>query len=597
MDRRQFIEGAACVSALSATPFAAFARSASPAGAGNPDFEVRALEIDGDRIWQWRSVAGAFAFMEKLNLNTLVFNQNDLTETVIWPHKYYPLKLRRSRWPTRMSRVENAREYLINVTSEAKKRGIKFFFEVKEISFPDGIVELHPEVLSPNGAVCANHPFWWEFLETKYTELFNVIPDLGGIIVSPGSRESQLSFVANNCSCKTCAGYTATEWYTKLISAMYAPIKSHGKILAVRDFGSNRALMDQVIDAASNMSNDIVLMLKAMAQDFYPPQPNNPRIGHVNNHPQWIEYDCWGQFFGQGLFPCGVVEDMQRRLVYCKANGAVGIQLRTNIEWETECSVFNSFNLLNFVAGGLLCQSTTLDLDEAYKSWMQFGLYDALISESMQPDPVPIPPEYLPRLKNFMKACWGVMEKTVYVRGFLFCSGSGMFPQTVAEGYNHMKGQARLAEENGGGDSRWKDASKRVDPTEENIAIVFAEKDKALAEVQELSGILQPDSLPVSPEFKEHIKTLLRMYHIYVKGVRLCAIGCFRAKQADETKNAEVARQALRAVEDLQQYRTEVVQLLAERYYPHYVLRMFAVDYLDDFIRDVHNICSPLAKK
>jgi hypothetical protein len=189
------------------------------------------------------------------------------------------------------------------------------------------------------------------------------------------------------------------------------------------------------------------------------------------------------------------------------------------------------------------------------------------------------------------------MEKTVYVRGFLFCSGSGMFPQTVAEGYNHMKGQARLAEENGGGDSRWKDASKRVDPTEENIAIVFAEKDKALAEVQELSGILQPDSLPVSPEFKEHIKTLLRMYHIYVKGVRLSAIGCFRAKQADETKNAEVARQALRAVEDLQQYRTEVVQLLAERYYPHYVLRMFAVDYLDDFIRDVHNICSPLAKK
>lgn len=598
MDRRQFIGGAASIPALSAFPFASFAQSASPASTrtnlGKPEFEFRALEIDGDRIWQWKAVATAFSFMEKLNLNALVFNQNDLTETVIWPHKYYPLKLRRARWPTRMSRVENAREYLTNVTVEAKKRGIRFFFEVKEISFPDGIIELHPEVLGANGAICPNHPFWWEFLETKYTELFDVIPDLAGIIVSPGSRESQLSFVANKCSCKTCENDTPTEWYTKLIGAMYAPIKKHGKTLAVRDFASTRAEMDHVINAASNMSPDIVLMLKAMAQDFYPPQPNNPRIGHVDNHPQWIEYDCWGQFYGQGLFPCGVVEDLQRRLAYCLANGATGVQLRTNIEWETEQSVFNSFNLLNFAAGGLLSQNTTLDLDEVYKTWMQFGLYDSLISESMVPDPVPIPLAYLSRLKNYMKASWDVMEKTVYVRGFLFCSGSGMFPQTVEEGFNHMRGQAILAEENAGGDPRWKGAATRVEPTEENIAVVFAEKDKALAEVQKLSSILQPDSLPVSPEFKEHIKTLIHMYYVYVKGVRLAAIGCFRARQASVTKNAEAAQQALRAVDDLQQYRAEVVQMLGEKYYPHYVYRMFDVDYLASLIRDIHRICSPL---
>ena len=599
MDRRQFIGGAASLPALSSIPFSAIG-SANAATSTlpklvPPDFAVRALEIDGDRIWQWKSVAIAFSFMEKLNLNTLVFNQNDLVETVIWPHKYYPLALRRARWPTRMSRVENAREYLTNVTTEAKKRGIHFYFEVKEISFSDGIVELHPEVLSPKGAVCANHPFWWEFLETKYTELFNVMPELAGIVVSPGSRESQLSYVANNCSCATCNAGTATAWYTKLIGAIYKPVKQHGKTLAVRDFATNRAEMDQVVDAASNMSQDIVVMLKAMAQDFYPPQPNNPRIGHVDQHPQWIEYDCWGQFFGQGLFPVGVVEDIQDRLKFCLANKAVGVQLRTNIEWETEQSCFNSFNLLNFVAGSLLSQKTTLDLDLVYKSWLQLGLYDSLISESMEPDPVPIPVTHRDRLREYMKASWSVMEKTVYVRGFLFCSGSGMFPQTVSEGFDRMREQARLAEENGGGDPKWKDAAKKVDPTKENIAIIFAEKEKALTEVQKLTGILQPDSLPVSVEFKNHIKLLLRMYTSYVKGVRLAAIGCFRAEQASETKDSEAAQQATQAANELEQYRTEITAMLAERYYPHYVFRMFDVDYLASLIKDIRKIVLPLS--
>jgi hypothetical protein len=84
------------------------------------------------------------------------------------------------------------------------------------------------------------------------------------------------------------------------------------------------------------------------------------------------------------------------------------------------------------------------------------------------------------------------------------------------------------------------------------------------------------------------------MCYVYVKGVRLAAMGCFRARQASVTKNAEAAQQALRAVDDLQQYRAEVVQMLGEKYYPHYVYRMFDVDYLASLSRDIHRICSPL---
>ncbi len=41
----------------------------------------------------------------------------------------------------------------------------------------------------------------------------------------------------------------------------------------------------------------------------------NPAIGCCGSDMrQWVEFDTWGQYFGLGVFPCSVVEDMQGRL-------------------------------------------------------------------------------------------------------------------------------------------------------------------------------------------------------------------------------------------------------------------------------------------
>lgn len=541
---------------------------------------MRGLEIHSSRMWRWKSVITAFEAMDGLELNTLIFHQDDLTDTVVWPEKYFPLESRYRRWPVRIANVENAREYLSDVVSEAHKRGMQFFVEVKEIWFPDGLLELHPELMDAKGAICPTNPFWWDFLEAKYRELFEVLPGIAGVIVSPGSRESKVSIAANKCSCERCANDSPLEWYTKLIRAMYRTMEAQGKTLVVRDFAFTKEDQNLVMNACSRVSDKIVAALKNTPHDFYPTFPNNPRIGNMGAHQQWIEFDVWGQFYGLGLLPCSLAEDMQRRLEYCAAKGAKGAWFRTDIEWESEASVFNSFNFLNLVAGAMLSREPGVGIDTVYRRWLEWGLYDALLPESVEPAPVPVPASYAEPLREFMKASWSVMEKTAYVRGFLFGDGTGTFVDGVENAFFFMTVFH-------GRDDWDPGASARIQPNEENIAAIVAEKDAAMAEVEKLGAILRVEELPLAAEFKSHLILTLRLYSEYVRGMRLCAIGCFRAKQASITRRREHASMALDAAEQLQRYRAEIAAMLGERYYPHYVYRTFDVRHLDSLIADI----------
>ena len=68
--------------------------------------------------------------------------------------------------------------------------------------------------------------------------------------------------------------------------------------------------------------------------------PDNPAIGNCGKLNQWVEYDTWGQFFGLGVFPCSVAEDMSGRMKRYLERGATGVMLRTDWENMTQSSVF-----------------------------------------------------------------------------------------------------------------------------------------------------------------------------------------------------------------------------------------------------------------
>jgi hypothetical protein len=140
-------------------------------------------------------------------------------------------------------------------------------------------------------------------------------------------------------------------------------------------------------------------------------------------------------------------------------------------------------------------------------------------------------------------------------------------------------------------------ANARIEPTEENIAAVIAEKDQALAEVLKLPSILQAESLPIHTEMKAKLNSMLMFYIQYVKGFRVCAIGYFRTKQAKETNDPRHALQALNAADEIAKFGIETATMLGDKFFPHYVYRAFDLGRLELLVADIRRICSPIAAK
>ncbi|HZZ57973.1 MAG TPA: hypothetical protein VFE31_09090, partial [Opitutaceae bacterium] len=533
------------------------------------EFAVRGFEICSNErfqtaMWRWKALDRALAMMRRLEFNTLIFHQNTLTDWAVLPRRYFPPAATRARWPIRCANVANGRSHLREVVRRARAQGAEFFLEVKEMSYPDELIELHPELMVIKGVVCPTHPFWWDYQRAKYTELLEDIPDIGGVLVSPGTRESKLSLSVHNCTCERCRNTRPEDWYANILRSMYEPLAAKGKKLVVRDFAYSREEQNLIMDACSRVSPDIVAALKNTPHDFYPPFPDNPRIGHVGPHPQWIEFDTWGNYFAFGFFPVSVVEDMQRRLRHAKAAGAIGAMFRTDLEFISDASDFNSWDLVNVFGAGLLTQCIERPLPEVYRAWLQYGAADHMRPESEQPPAAPVDPAKFDQFMRFLRASWNVMEKTLYVRGFVFAEGSCQFPFNVDRAFfNMLIFQGRDDWEPG--------ASRRIEPTPENLAAVFAEKDAAVAGHDQLLSILDLPSTGLPPALQDSFRTMMDLYRYYSVGFAHCARVCFTAKRLETTRDPADAEAVRRAIAGLQDYRGRLERRLEGTYYPHYV--------------------------
>jgi hypothetical protein len=507
---------------------------------------------------------------------------------LVLPQPYFDEKFMKSRNPVRFSSLRNNRYYINRVIDDARAQCVDVFFETKEVWFHDLLLELHPEVRGPEGALCATHPFWWEFVEAKMRDAIELVPGFAGIIVSPGTRESMVSISTNACRCERCRSYDPAEWYRRLFDGMHRPLAEHGKTLAVRDFSYTEDQQSHILSAATACSSDIVVSLKNTPHDFYPTFPNNPRIGRCGPLRQWIEFDTWGQFFGLGVFPVSVAEDMKERLRHCRERGATGAYFRTDWEVITDNSSFNSFNLLNLFAGAMLTENTETDLDDVYRAWIDHGLLSSLQTGSMLQEPErPAASDALERLKAFMQRSWSILEKGIYARGHVFHENS-QFPDSVWKAFYIMFDFHKR--------DYWDPGSTNaVRATDENIAAVVREKEEALRLVQSLPDLLDVDRLGVSESLGRDLKDLLRLYEAYIAGFHACAEACFRGQKALESGTGEDASAARACLPALAASRDALNNLLGLRSYPHLVYELIDTSRLDGIMAAIESACPAAA--
>lgn len=526
-------------------------------------FNFRGLEFHSQRMWQWEQVERAVALMRDLGMNALIFHQNDLVDQLVLPSRWFPEELMWKINPVRMHTIGNNRHYLNRVISAASEAGLDFYLEVKELWFPDALPDVVPGLRNPDGSLCPYNPFFRDFLREKYRELLAAVPGIAGVIISAGTRESKVSISANRCTCERCRTRTPLEWYTTVLQSIYDPLSAQGKVLAVRDFAYTSEVQSLMIHAADIVSPDIVITLKNTPHDYYPNFPNNPKIGNCGFHRQWVEFDGWGQFYGLGFFPVSVVEDMQKRIQYCRIRNVVGIWVRTDWEVITDDGAFNSFNLLNVFGAGMLAADPDIDVSEVYRRWLAYGLNSPLRPASAVVPAAPPAADSHRQIVSMMRQSWTVMEKSCYVRGHVF-NEDDQYPNSVERAFDMM---IRIH-----GRDEWDPgASRRIDPTPENLASIFAEKREAIVLVQKIASSFDSAALQVGDRLASEIDEMLDLYIWYVRGFEACAKLCFLSKRAESTGCADDIADFTEAVDGVWEFRKGMMARLDGTRYPHYV--------------------------
>ncbi len=548
-----------------------------------PAFAVRGIEIHTRHMWEWEHVKRVLDFAVQTRLNTLVFHENDLIDMVSYPERYLPRDMMKRAFPVYMHATENNRYYMRKVAAQARELGIDFFFEVKELWYRNYLLSSYPDLVK-NGAVCPNHPFWWEFLPAKLEALFGYIPELSGIIVSIGSKESRLSLRNTRCRCELCQHTPARAWHEKVIDSMYRPIRNVGKRLVLRDFVWSPKDLDEMVSAAESAPPDVVISLKNTPHDYYPNFPHNPRIGRVGNHAQWIEYDVWGQFFAWGAFPCVLLDDMKQRMEYALANGATGFIARTDWESISEGNALDGLNRLNLYGTARLSYDLDTDARDIYREWLEgpvstaFSASDIPSYRGVEHDADQVD---IDALRAVLGETWSVIRNGIYLGGCVFHEDS-MFPVALDDAWWIMRENHSLAD--------WDPTKASVlDMTPENVRVLLGEKETALAMIRILADRLRQDNnrMRLNPRFFADLLKTFEMYVLYIEGFCHCAKACVLTQFFLSTNTPSAKAEANTAIEGLAAFAARLRQSVSRTQLLHYVYMLVDPDRLDALVADL----------
>lgn len=530
-------------------------------------FDFCGLEMHSRSMWYHSHVKNALEFMEDNGFNALIFHQSDILNHLVLPKKYLDKKLMWEKFRgMRMFLIESNRNYINKFVREANRKGIDFYFSLKEIYCPDEILEVYPFLVREKNVACPTDPFWWGYIEACIEDLCETVPGFKGVILSSGTHEARTSLTKKNpCTCERCKNTNPYDWYYEGFKAVYGPLKKHGKGFVVRDFSNTAANQSVILKAATAVSKDVIISLKNTPHDYFPTFPDNPKIG-TTGQKEWIEFDSWGQFYGSGIFPASIAEDIKKRMDHCHKKGAVGVYFRTDWEGMFENSTFSTPNMINLYAGGLLAGDVDADLDRAYEKWGKAGWIATLKSDSDRP--LPVPPansEAWKNMRDFVKASWEVMRKTVYVRTHWFCEDN-MFPDSLDIAFRMMVSYH--------GRDQWDPgASDMVKVTEENMEIIFQEKEQAIKECKALARILKAETLGFPQETLDDISEMFALYLLYCNIGKFSCRTVFLSQRALDTGSEEDRKKALDSAEELLAYRDHVIKHLdsKEGIYPHII--------------------------
>ncbi|MDT0496425.1 fibronectin type III domain-containing protein [Algiphilus sp. W345] len=213
----------------------------------------------------------------------------------------------------------------------------------------------------------------------RYRDLLTRIPEIDGVVISFGSAPSELSTVLPSCQAAQYA--RIAERYKAMIEAVSRVVMDEfGKQVFVRSFYHKGLEIPFLRAALAQTQRPITVMTKSEPNDFEPYYPLDPLIADVGAHPQFLELDCAGEYWGRSTIPFVAAEYFAQRYRETREKFAAGAEGRfigsaCRVD-RYEHPAFGTLNEANIDAQALLVQDPDTDWREILAGFVstRFGL-------------------------------------------------------------------------------------------------------------------------------------------------------------------------------------------------------------------------------
>ncbi len=327
-----------------------------------------------------------------------------------------------------------------------------------------------PKELMKDGKADLDDPKLWEFIKSKYDKLFNLCPGLDGLVLT--MHETAIKIYQDGA---VASSVTPEERVAKLIDSMNDVCKSFGKEFYVRTFSYEPKELDWLLGGIRQCKSDFVVMTKCCPHDWQPYYPFNPAIGNVGGKRQVVEFDLGHEFTGLSTIPYINLNYLKKHLDYDLSKGIVGAVLRVErLKWRATDTPNQA--VIDVFSKMLL--NPSVDPHKLYQNWLadRYG-------EAAMPDVY----------SAFMRT-EEILNKGMYVLGYWVTNHSRLPDYGYATGSLRRRTTAKW-------DPSTKDIEKILhNPTSETIRRIVAEKDEALALVEQSIADIERAKPKLKPE-------------------------------------------------------------------------------------------------
>jgi hypothetical protein len=254
----------------------------------------------------------------------------------------------------------------------AHQRGLEVTFWTHELS---GV----PKEFFSDDRVDFDRPQFIEHLRDKYHRVFEVCPDLDGVVLT--FHETAQSVYDDR---KVRSSLSPAQRVGVLIDTLAQACADKGKHLVVRSFSYEPGELEAIREGFALAKSEFTVMTKCQPHDWQPYYPHNPLIGEVGGRPQLVEFDLGEEFFGECRVPYCKVDYLKWRLDYGVSRGIAGGVARLE---RLRSRALDTPNWVNVYAWSRLLQDPSLDAHQLVLDWAteRFGAEPApLVASALE---------------------------------------------------------------------------------------------------------------------------------------------------------------------------------------------------------------------